>query len=200
MSNTILEDRYQYSSPFGWRISLPPDWHIAEQDSEDGAPPEVPAPVVVFYRVGAPSNNFSWMVSRQIVDKELAAEFITLSMLEGPVANDEIVGLLPRTFPVIGEIDRARIIAFNDGNRGLEVLETFAQGNEKKKGYQLISLLRKGGELFFQRIAFYAAIPVFENLIGVIQASALSFEYYRTYSFEQLSQVKSASLSNFSRE
>lgn len=184
MSDTILEHSYQYSSPFGWRISLPPGWQIAERDSEDGAPPEVSVPVAVFYQSGTPSNSFSWMVSRQIVDKDLAAEFITLSMLEGPVAGEEIVELLPKVFPAIGEVDRARIIAFKDGNRALEVLESFAQENEKKKGYQLISLLRKEGKLCFQRIAFYAAIPVFENLIAAIQASALSFEYHRAYGLE----------------
>ena len=158
---------------------------MLKTDTDDGLSSRVPRPLAVFCQKDAPANSFSWMVGARGAEQDLASEFISISMLEGPVAEEEIVALLPRIFPAIGQIYSARIVAQKDGNRALEVFEMFDQENQQKKGYQVISMVRIDRQLFFQRLAFYAEGPVFDNLVSSIQQSAHSFEYYRSYGLEQ---------------
>jgi hypothetical protein len=174
MSNTVLKDSNRYLSSCGWEISLPTGWHALTMEGDEAA---VASDVIVFCCKEQPEQTFSWMVRPQAATKDIASKFVCLSMLEGPVGLNEITELLPSIFPAIGNIYSARIVEGKDGNRALEVYETYEQGDEQKKGFQHISLARKYGKIFFQRIAFYAQADIFESLIANICQSAQSFEY-----------------------
>ena len=184
MSNIILNKNNRYQSPFGWQIDLPSGWHVIGRDNESASSLDPHAPVTVFCQDSEPSNSFTWMVNTLPVDRGVAAQFICLSMIEGPVAEEEVWPFLPRMFPAIGPIYAASIVEAEDGNRALEVLDAFQQEGVQKRGYQRIFLLRNRGQLYFQRVAFYAPLLVFEKLIDSIRVSARSLAYNRSYGFK----------------
>jgi hypothetical protein len=187
MSNSTFTTNNHYQSPYGWQIDLPLGWHVAKQDREITTLSSPYAPLTVFCQDSDPSNSFSWMVNRQPIDKDLAAQFMSLTMIPGPVAEEEITSLLPKMFPAIGQLCATSIIEAEDGNRGLEVIEAFRKNGEEKRAYQRIFLLKDGGRFFFQRLAFYAALPVFEESINSVEASAQSFAYKRSFGLKPIS-------------
>jgi hypothetical protein len=184
MSQARLDTNNCYQSPYGWQIDLPAGWHAIGYDGQIASARDPYAPVTVFCQDSDRSNSFSWMVSSQAIDKGLAAQFMSLAMLPGPVAEEEISFLLPRIFPAIGQICATSIVEGEDGNRALEVVEAFQQDGAEKLGYQRIFLLKNGAEIFFQRLAFYAPLPIFERLINSIKKSVQTFAYNRSYGFK----------------
>jgi hypothetical protein len=187
MSQATLDTNNCYQSPYGWQIDLPAGWHAIGQENPVAPGPDQYAPVTVFCQDSDQSNSFSWMVSKRAIDKHLAAQFMSLAILPGPVAEEEISFLLPRIFPAIGQICSTSIVEGEDGSRALEVVEAFQQGDTEKLGYQRIFLLKNGGEIFFQRLAFYAPLPIFERLIDSIKKSAQTFAYNRSYGLKPIS-------------
>lgn len=123
------------------------------------------------------SASLTWMQSGRPIELSVASRFLSLTALSGRLPADDIRELLGHLFPAIGAVVEASAVTLPDGRQALEVLESFSQGDESKKGYQLIfpAPIRQGVAPSFQRLCFYAPDKQFDAVIADVRTACHSF-------------------------
>jgi len=179
--NLAIADQ-EYSSEFGWVITLPAGWQNLQPGGDPNAP--VPHHPIVFASADNWALSLTWMIAAGPVDKGIASDFLTRTMLEGPIDPSAVQRTVQEIFPAIGEINEAIVVKLPDGSKALELLETYweAGSGQIKRGYQLILPLRAGLEkaVTFQRLCFYAPRKEFSQRVAEVRKAARSFHYVRT--------------------
>lgn len=164
----------EFKSQHGWSIDLPPRWEALDPASPDAMET---ARNVVFGYADDWSASLTWMQPAKPVDVKVTSRFLAMTALNGRLPIDEIPDLLSTVFPVIGDVVEASAITLPDGRQALEVIESYKQGEESKKGYQLILTVntRHSQAPTFQRLCFYAPDQQFDQLIASVQKACQSF-------------------------
>lgn len=173
----VALEQAPYTSEYGWIIHLPKDWEPLP--NAKGPSLSVHRPVVFAHKDDS-DLSLTWMVAGHPMNEVIAKKFLQVLNAHAPLRADLTVAA-QSIFPLIGTLDACEIVELTDGNRAIEVLETYDEegGGELKKGYQLILPLAgaKNYPLMFQRLCFYAPADEFAKTILSIGTAARSFHY-----------------------
>jgi hypothetical protein len=166
-----------YASQYGWMINLPSGWETLPRS--EGPVIAMHRPVV-FSSVNNPDLSLTWMIASHPMNEDAANKFVAATEAASPSQND-LAQIAPRIFPLIGTIDSCEMVTLPDGNRALEVFETYYEegSDERNHGYQLMLPLQnsKNYPRVFQRLCFYAPAAMFNANRNAVRESARSFHY-----------------------
>jgi hypothetical protein len=170
----IISERYK--SEYGWSISLPVDWVRLGGDTRGVFSA---SPAVKFANRANWEIALAWIVRSHPVDPDTLTTFNESVSRTGIVDIEAATAVVNSVFACIGKLDGANALALEDGASALEVIESYTEDGETKRGYQVILPVvdQTNPAIMFQRLCFYAPEPQFTQNLGDVRAAIQSFRY-----------------------
>lgn len=178
--------RTEFTSDFGWTISLPPGW---EKLDDIGSVSLTGCKPVVFSTPSDWSVAITWMRSPRPWPSEVVSKFHKITALDGPVPLEEADAFVKTVFSTAGTVTEARVVNLDNGERGLEIIEFIGTGFQPRCGYQMIVAVPvrdhrvrsavsggKSESSYFERLVFYAEAPKFAQMLGSVRQSCTNFK------------------------